>query len=793
MREYAEAAAASGVPAPLLAAIGYVNTRWAMPRAASPDGGRGPMHLDGRRLRAAARMTGIPARRLARDRDANVRGGAALLRRLAGARPTRLDGWFPAVVRLYGRVAAEQAFATLVRGARARVGDETVSLGQRQVVVPRRLAATTSGRAEYPAALWRPASRGNYSVANRPSSSPILRIVIHTTEGSYGGSIHWFQNPAAHASSHYVVRSSDGQVTQMIAEKDEAWHAGNGAYNATSVGIEHEAYVGNCAWYTDAMYRGSARLVAYLVLKYAIPIDRAHLIGHRDVPDPNNSRLHGGAGHHTDPGPCWDWTKYLALVREYAGRSDEAILDNRGGRFSAPGWRVVTQSPQRYGPSYALARPSSTAPPATFRVRVPAAGNYAVYGWWPAYKNRNAAVPVDVETAAGTRRVLVDQRVNGRRWVLLGTFPLLAGQWAVRFSRRTTTPGWIGADALKVEPVRAVAANSLSPAGAGWALTSRHLSSTADGGESWSSIEPPGVPAAAIRAVRFLDAARARAAVLTPGSAGLALFSTEDAGATWTKSPLPAPADLDAAASIAVDFPDENDGFVSVRREARGSGAGLLLRTADGGLTWRSTRLPVPGGIAFPTPADGWLSSPETGRLYVTHNGGRGWSAVPVPKPSAYRGSIAVPGLPSFVDTANAVLPVTLAGKRSAVEFLASRNGGRAWRVAATIPTQRPLTRARLLPAAVIDAGNWLAALEGGRRFVVVDASGVPVARVTPRSLPFGGSKPPVAQLRFGSTTEGWAQVDSLCPLFHGRRCAGTQALFATSDGGRTWRRLSPP
>jgi hypothetical protein len=37
---------------------------------------------------------------------------------------------------------------------------------------------------------------------------------------------------------------------------------------------------------TDAMYRSSAQLSAYLAIKYLIPIDRKHFIGHNEVPDP---------------------------------------------------------------------------------------------------------------------------------------------------------------------------------------------------------------------------------------------------------------------------------------------------------------------------------------------------------------------------------------------------------------------------------------------------------------------------------------------------------------------------
>ena len=36
------------------------------------------------------------------------------------------------------------------------------------------------------------------------------------------------------------------------------------------------------------MYRSSAQLSAYLAIKYLIPIDRKHFIGHNEVPDPNH-------------------------------------------------------------------------------------------------------------------------------------------------------------------------------------------------------------------------------------------------------------------------------------------------------------------------------------------------------------------------------------------------------------------------------------------------------------------------------------------------------------------------
>jgi hypothetical protein len=109
------------------------------------------------------------------------------------------------------------------------------------------------------------------------------------------------------------------------------------------------------------------------------------------------------------------------------------------------------------------------------------------------------------------------------------------------------------------------------------------------------------------------------------------------------------------------------------------------------------------------------------------------------------------------------------------------------------VATRRPITTARLVPATVVDSSTWLAALEGGRRFVVVARGGASRAGVAPRSLPFGGSKPPVAALGFTSASAGWAQIATRCPVFHKPRCPDRQAVYRTADGGASWARLSPP
>ena len=246
------------------------------------------------------------------------------------------------------------------------------------------------------------ASPSNYPRTQRPAWL-IRKIVVHTAEGSYAGTISWFRNPRARVSAHYVV-SRDAQVTQMVPLSRSAWHAGNGAVNRTSVGIEHEGYAGIPWMFGDAGYRASARVTAAILRSRVLPIDRRHVIGHNEVPDPNRKGRFGGFDHHTDPGPNWDWTRYLAYVRSYA----------RG-----------------------------IEPPARFDVRTPGLGVVA----WLAGIVRWEAVP----TGAQVDRV--EFRVDGALRQVVRTPPYVFGDPTAGWSAASEPPG------RRVLTVRAVAAD----------------------------------------------------------------------------------------------------------------------------------------------------------------------------------------------------------------------------------------------------------------------------------------------------------------------------------------------
>ncbi len=157
-----------------------------------------------------------------------------------------------------------------------------------------------------------PGDYGNYDLANRPADGLDVRfVVIHDTEVSYDGTIAIFQNPFAYVSAHYVTRSYDGQVTQMVATKNVAWQAGNWWVNSHSVGIENEGFALDPSSFTDELYHSLARLTRYTAERYGIPLDREHIIGHDQVPGPTDyfqTRMHW------DPGTFFDWAHFMALL-----------------------------------------------------------------------------------------------------------------------------------------------------------------------------------------------------------------------------------------------------------------------------------------------------------------------------------------------------------------------------------------------------------------------------------------------------------------------------------------------
>jgi AmpD protein len=155
----------------------------------------------------------------------------------------------------------------------------------------------------------------------RPSGAVVELIVIHAISlppGEFGGTgvVELFTNrldPGAHpyyagitaleVSAHFLIRR-DGELIQFVPCAKRAWHAGASQWrgrercNDFSVGIELEGC--DDVPFEDVQYHALGVLTRALQERYAI----AGIVGHCDI----------APGRKSDPGPCFEWNRYRALI-----------------------------------------------------------------------------------------------------------------------------------------------------------------------------------------------------------------------------------------------------------------------------------------------------------------------------------------------------------------------------------------------------------------------------------------------------------------------------------------------
>ncbi|GAA3235550.1 N-acetylmuramoyl-L-alanine amidase [Nonomuraea helvata] len=346
--DFAAAAREYGVPESVLLGVSYLESRWDTNGwSPSTAGGYGPMHLvdapPGRRPLSALRMADPPASlpqaglligadpaTLRKDPAANIRAGAALLASYQDRPSADPSAWYEAVARYSGAADetgaqqfADEVFSVMREGVERRTDDGFLVRLDPVPALSSPREQSENADVECPASLaceWMPAAyrrfgkKSNRDYGNHDHLSrtrAVDYIVIHDTEGSYKGIPSMINDPK-YVSWHYTIRSGDGHVAQHVPTNDIAWHAGNWDVNTRSIGIEHEGRLAQGGtWYTEAMYRSSAKLVKYLADKYDIPLNRAHILGHDNVPGPTPKAV---PGMHDDPGPYWDWAHYFDLM-----------------------------------------------------------------------------------------------------------------------------------------------------------------------------------------------------------------------------------------------------------------------------------------------------------------------------------------------------------------------------------------------------------------------------------------------------------------------------------------------
>ncbi|QRO00669.1 N-acetylmuramoyl-L-alanine amidase [Archangium violaceum] len=480
---FAQAATDFRVPADLLKAISYTETRWDMVKGEVEFEGMpaayGLMALRGAKVTEGARLAGVSEEAVRTQPEANIRAYAALLSATADELKvdrSDLGAWAPAVAKLSGITSTDaqaefihnEVYGVLRQGAVAQTpaGDVAVSLMPTQA---RAQFASPSVHAmaagpDYAASIWRPSP--NYGARPTGSTGDVQIVVIHTCEGSYSSCWSWLTNSASGVSAHYVVNESGSEISQLVREADRGWHVGasydcnlNGgvmcglqgvSVNHFSVGIEHGGYASQTS-FPAGQIDASAKLTCDITKGQAIVRDSYHIVAH--------GRLQPAS--RTDPGPNWPWSSYISKVQGYCGTTTTGLVvdSNNANNDSSKGyievsanWTSASATAGYYGSGYFHAPTEAVSDPATFYFYMPAAGTKTIDAWWTSGTNRSPAAPFVIWNASGTKlaTVNVNQQAGGGTWNTLGTWSFPAGWNKVQLSRWAATGYVVIADAIRV-------------------------------------------------------------------------------------------------------------------------------------------------------------------------------------------------------------------------------------------------------------------------------------------------------------------------------------------------------
>jgi N-acetyl-anhydromuramyl-L-alanine amidase AmpD len=316
------------VPASLLRAISYVETRWQMVEGHEEFLGLpaayGLMALRGERLREGAARAGLRETVVRTDAAANVRAAAALLRSYADGLgiggSDDADAWAPVVARYSG--------IEMPAGQHAYVRDVyAVLAGRRSTPAPAAAmnsaadpCGTDPALTDQVGAFWR--ASPNFDERMSGDGGKVHLVIIHSCEGSYAGCWSWLANPSSRVSAHYVVREDGAEITQLVRESSRAWHIA-ALYDSTlnsghdgklhgiqsnhfTIGVEHAGFASQTSWPAEQI-DASARLVCDVAKRWQIPRDRLHIVAHAQLQPYNR----------TDPGSGWPWADYLTRINRY--------------------------------------------------------------------------------------------------------------------------------------------------------------------------------------------------------------------------------------------------------------------------------------------------------------------------------------------------------------------------------------------------------------------------------------------------------------------------------------------
>ncbi|WP_461790484.1 N-acetylmuramoyl-L-alanine amidase [Pedobacter sp.] len=305
-----DAAAEFRVPAIILKAAAQVQSNWAQtgPSFYGSYGMMGLIESDNiKQITLAESLTGLNADDIKNQAKANIRAAAALLAYYQKGKPKSADlaDWFEATRDLTGlsneemKTSLATSFYNVIKNGSKTVSlwREIIQIDAQPVTIPEyktrserkneSVGNVTQAGTDYPNAINR-MTTCNFATG-RNGYGIDYYFVHYMATGTYAGAISWFSDctRTSPSSANYCIRNSDGEISQVVREKDRAYAQGVTGFpqwNGAGVSTEHEVLATNLAmWDSEPMLVAAANLAIDVCNRNNIPRIRRGVNGDRGI------------------------------------------------------------------------------------------------------------------------------------------------------------------------------------------------------------------------------------------------------------------------------------------------------------------------------------------------------------------------------------------------------------------------------------------------------------------------------------------------------------------------------
>ncbi len=329
----------------------------------------------------------------------------------------------------------------------------------------------------------------------------------------------------------------------------------------------------------------------------------------------------------------------------------------------------------------------------------------------------------------------------------------------------------------------------LGPDSVGWVTTASGIFRSEDMGATWAQLQPPGWSTTSAA-----DLVDADTMYVTSDSMPMRIAATHDGGRTWVQSTI---ADPSSAGKPTISFQTPFKGFLTFGDE-QGDRHLRVFATTDGGATWTG---PKAGRVPVIEASMGKIEGPSGGVLYLysgkydnkpfnndivwSMDGGATWQTrtFPIGDGSRKNDQKFIQWI-SLADAGRIVMAISAGDEPPSV--WQSDDDGRSWRLLKALPSE-----IAGMAADFVSPTEWILYQEDGSAVRSTVDGGVTWRTTTGTDLSIRLDKVSFASPDLGWAVEQCRDFSPTDPYCDGK--TGDTAVFATTDGGRTWTRIGQP